>query len=131
MLWFGEIEETRNIPLTWESNKDESNVNFSWIFFCEYLKLIDIAYMYEFCTIKKSFPTWKENIVEVNNRKYIHMRKGKIYCNIHNTGLFTKCQLRLYDFIRKVDLKIQCWILTGSNPFFITITGSYTNCSMS
>ena len=57
MLWFGEIEETRNIPLTWESNKDESNLNFSGIGFCEYLKSIERAYMYEFCTTKNLFQT--------------------------------------------------------------------------
>ena len=44
---------------------------------CECLKVIDRAYDYELCAIVNSFKHERENIIEVINRKHMHMRKEK------------------------------------------------------
>ena len=44
---------------------------------CESLKVIDKEYDYKFYTIENSFKHERKNIMEVINRKHIHIRKGK------------------------------------------------------
>ena len=44
---------------------------------CKCLKVINRAYDYELCAIVNSFKHEKEKIMEINNRKHMHMRKGK------------------------------------------------------
>ena len=72
----------------------------------------------------------EKNIYQSNNRKYIHMKKGK-----HTITKTTHDSLQNASFgsviLLKINLKLQGSTLTDSNHFFTAITSSYTNCSMS